>query len=743
LVYSFEMAAASEAVAKARQETEAEVRKAAHATETAGRAQADAQASFYLRNIFLAQRELAADRLDKVEALLETCPVDLRRWEWHYLKRCCRTDLLTFRADPAGVAALAFRADGKRLACGGGYYALSDRPAAVKVYDPATGKLLLTLPGTHSGPVEGLAFSPDGSRIASASMGLDFAGLRRGDLKALTRPKGEVIVWDAETGRELFRLLGCSAVAFSRDGSYLAAPGHKDTLTVWEARTGKEVVTFRGHAGKVRALGFSAHGKRLAAASVALVPTGTGGVLQAKRALKLWDLTTRREVTAGLRGNPGPVVSLDFSPDGRFLATAAGSSVRLWDLATGEERIALAGPAPFVEVKFSPDSKFLATTDLTLTAVRVWDVATGRALYSFPGHSGSLTCMAFAAAGDPRRAPAHVIARGDREGRVMLWDLAASPNPLSLPGHATPVTSVAFSLNSQQLATTSPDQQRVVVWDVAAGTPVHRLTCPAFQVAFSPYGKLLACGGGEALRSDREGAVRIWSLETGRALALLRGGKHSRYVTAVAFSPDGKWLASASGDFRKPRLDAQAGEVRVWDVASGKEVAFRKPAAGYVTALAFSPDSRSLALAGSDTTVQVCAAATLEPLRTYRGHTRYVMSVAYSPDGGRLAAGGAAGLVLIWDTATAREGLRLKADTRTVTGLAFSPGGERLAAASFDVTAAGTLKLWDTANGREIITLPGQACVAFSPDGHYLAAAGAGDPLQAGGAKLWKALPRP
>jgi WD40 repeat protein len=150
-----------------------------------------------------------------------------------------------------------------------------------------------------------------------------------------------------------------------------------------------------------------------------------------------------------------------------------------------------------------------------------------------------------------------------------------------------------------------------------------------------------------------------------------------------------------------------------------------------------------LALACSDATVEVCSADILKPLGTYRGHTRYVMSVAYSPDGGRLAAGNAAGLVLVWDTAAGREGLRLQADTRAVTGLAFSPDGERLATASFDVTANGTLKLWDAGSGREIIALPGQACVAYSPDGHYLAAAGPGDPVHAGGVKLWRALPRP
>jgi WD40 repeat protein/serine/threonine protein kinase len=736
LVYSFQIAAASQAVSEAQQEADAEARKAKNAREAAGKAQTEIQASHYLRDLAFAQRELAADRVDKAETLLDACAVDLRRWEWHHLKSCCRSELLTFLADPDGVSALAFSADGKRLACGGGHYTRSDTPSAVKVFDTATGKLLLAMQGTHSGTVEGVAFSPDGKRIASASTGLDFARLRRGDLKALSSTRGEVFLWDAETGQKLFRWPGCNTVAFSRDGAYLAAPGLNRTITVWDTRTGKEFATVSGHIGKVRSLAFSADGKRLAAASFVLLPAG-GGMLQLKRDFKLWDLSTRSEVTAELRGNPGQVVRLDWSPDGRFLATAAGNSVRLWDLTTGEEHCALASPAPFVEIRFSPDSKLLATADLTLGAVKVWDVATGRGLHTLPGLSGSLTCVAFA--GGPTR----LLARGSRDGRVTLWDLAATPNPLFLPGHATPVTSVAFTRDSRHLATTSPDKQTVIVWDTRTGAPVHRLKCYAFQVAFSRDGRLLACASGDPVHADREGTIRIWDLETQRELALLRGGKHSRYITAVAFSPDGKLLASASGDFRNPRLDAQSGEVRVWDVDTGEEVAFHKPSKGYITALTFSPDGSSLALAGSDASVTLCAPATLRRLRTFHGHTRYVMSVAFSPNGGRLASGSAAGVVIVWDTTTTRESLRFQADSRPLTGLAFSPDGERLATASFDVTATGTLKLHDARNGREIISLPGQACVAFSPDGRYLAAAGVGDAVQAGGAKLWKAVPRP
>jgi WD40 repeat protein len=701
---------------------------------SARRANADAQANLYFSNILFVQRQLAADRLDKVEELLDVCPSARRRWEWDYCKRCCRTELLDFRADSQGVAALAFSPDGKRLACGGGYYVYSNTPAHVRVLDTATGKEFVECKETHSGPVVGLAFSPDGKRIASASTGLDFQGLARGDRAALTTPKGEVILWDADTGMKLFRWPGCNAVAFSPKGDWLASADQDRTITVRETATGSKVMTLPGHAGKVRSLAFSSDGKRLASAATAFTLPGKDPI-QVHRDFKLWDLNTQTEVTAELRGHPGPVADLAFSPTGPLLATAATNTIRVWDLTTGEEKLALAGPAPIVALAFSPDGQRLASADLSLTAITLWDVTTGRLAQTYPGFAGSLTCLAFS----PKAGAPRLIARGSREGRVTLWDLSVGPNPLDLGGHATLVTSVAFSRDGRRLATSGPDEHTVILWDVATGTAVHKLTASALRVAISSDGKLLATGGGDLINPDRQGELRLWDLETGQEVNRLQGVLPSRFVNSVAFSPDGKWLASASGDFRQAQLDAQGGEVRIWDVATGKQVAVHKLPAGFVYALAFSPDSQDLALARSDNLVEVCAVPTLETRRKYGGHNRPLRSIAFNPDGTRLAAAGSGGLVVLWNTATGKETVRWPADTRPIPGLAFSPDGHRLATASFGLTGNGSLTLWDAHSGREVFSLAGQTCVAFSADGHYLAAGGVGDALQANGVKLWRA----
>jgi WD40 repeat protein len=304
------------------------------------------------------------------------------------------------------------------------------------------------------------------------------------------------------------------------------------------------------------------------------------------------------------------------------------------------------------------------------------------------------------------------------------------------------VTSVAFSRDSRCLATTSPDQPAVIVWDVAGARAIRTWNSRALKVALGPHGKWVAGGGGDPLHTDRPGFLRIWDVDSGEEKTALLGPQPSRIITGLALSPDGKRLAAASGDYKKGKLADQAGEVRVWDVTTGKQTALLPLKAGYASDITFSPDGRSLALAISDRTVLVWAVKGKEATRIFHGHTDYVKSVAFDPAGERLAAGGANGVVVIWNARNGGEILRLQADSRAISGLAFSPDGDRLATASFGLNANGTLKIWDGHSGREILILPGQTCVAFSPDGHDLAAGGAGDAWQAGGVKVWKAKPR-
>ena len=175
--------------------------------------------------------------------------------------------------------------------------------------------------------------------------------------------------------------------------------------------------------------------------------------------------------------------------------------------------------------------------------------------------------------------------------------------------------------------------------------------------------------------------MRLWDTASGQPTATLKG--HTSGVIAVAFSPDGRQLASAGYD----------GTVRLWDAASGQPTATLEDHSGGVTSVAFSPDGRHLASAGDDGTVRLWDAASGQLTATLEGHTGWVSGVAFSPDGRQLASASDDGTVRLWDAASCQPTATLEGHTGGVNGVAFSPDGRQLASASVD----GTVRLWDTA----------------------------------------------
>jgi WD40 repeat protein/serine/threonine protein kinase len=295
--------------------------------------------------------------------------------------------------------------------------------------------------------------------------------------------------------------------------------------------------------------------------------------------------------------------------------------------------------------------------------------------------------------------------------------------------HSAPANSVAISPDGQRIASASRGGF-VTIWDALTGQkcfPSFKAhEGPAQSVAFSPDGHLLATGGGDSTVVPPRGTVIVWDAKTGQLLHKLEG--HSRGVSQVAFSPDSQRLASVSfvrmSDQMKPR-----GEMKIWDVTNGNLLRTVAGHEGLMNCVAFSPDGKRLATGSGDTTVQIWDAQTGEELRTFHGHSQTVACVAFSPDGRLLASGGGQGLyaseqeVKVWDAETGKELFTLRGHLGTVRGVAFSPDGRRLASASADRT----VKLWDVETGKEALTLRGHLdavwSVAFSLDGHRLVSA--------------------
>ena len=567
----------------------------------------------------------------------------------------------------------------------------------IRLWNPHTLQNIGVLTG-HQTNVREVAFSYDG--LLLASFGSNDKSVR---------------LWDVKTGRSKANISGCSSdirsLAISPDGKTIAAGEENGKVTLLSTERNKRVATLVGHTlapsdirepGSVLSLAFSPDGKTLASGS-------------RDTTIRLWNVKTQKHKVT-LNGHKGRVTCLTFSPDGKTVASGASythwssdSAIRLWDADSCRHKSTINTHSFTYTVAFSPDNQTLASIGKD-GIVHIWDIRTGELKRSLTHPKNQLRTLTV----DPKVvfAPGERIIYDNKSGNIAIRNHITKSEKILLQNYHDEIRHIDISPDWNTLAIQY--YKTVRLYDIDTGTHKKTISGHAGHVdsmEFSSDGKLFATAS--------EDNIYLFDMKTGEQIATYtRDRRYQRFIHA--FSPNGKLLATTT---KNPRL------IQLWNTETGHPQFLLMDHTSEVHSVQFSLDGMNIVSTSYNQAILWDATTGIRKA-TYFSPERLTYTLHFSSDGNRLVGfakelygDGGDIRIWIWDTETGQQIALLKQHHGHVTRTILSPDGSTFVSGSKD----NTIRLWNLETGEHIRTFKGYdpySPIVFSQDGRILASGG-------------------
>jgi WD40 repeat protein/class 3 adenylate cyclase len=630
----------------------------------------------------------------------------------------------------SAVTSVAWSPDGTRLATS------SSSENQVDIWDPLTGKTIRTIDmprgitGNKLDMALNVQWTSDGKRLLTVN----------GDRYSLGSQDYDLLLWDATSGQLISSLeianqtepesgeLGSTFVNYptgmaakiSPLNGRLATLGGDNTALIWDAAWQKPELVLRGHTQGVSSVDWSPDESKLATASL-------------DSTAMIWDAQTGKALYT-LKGHAGWVNLALWSPDGTSLATAGEDGMlRLWNIQTGELVSNIETNAgPVSSLAWAPNSVRIVTGHRD-GSLRIWEVTSGKLLETLRGHQGIVSDLKWSPVDDR-------LVSADGSGNVRIWNAAPSTAwrlypPQAARGGDWTVQGASWSNDGRYLAMAGGDgfiftePASFAIWDVQENRLMMEilgdtLNLMGLEAHFSPDDQAILYTGFKGIPDFSDWTTAyVFDAMSGEIICNFTPGGET-LIRSTAWSPDGSQVATGLWN----------GDILIWDYQTGQQIAklVHNYKGNMINYVEWSPDGSKFASASDDSNARVWDAHTWEPLYTLQHEPpSFVTTAAWSPDSTRLLTtsgndeqGAKDNTARVWNAVTGKELVVFRGHTKSVSPGDWSPDGKRISTFSND----GTVRIWDSSTGNELLTLLVPVLYGgytwWSPDGQHLAVVG-------------------